>query len=71
MDGGEGAGITFIVLLMNPDVSLAIQRSKELNKENYSEFDLLLLRQSYFSLKVLKGNMNLLGELKGVQLMIS
>ena len=47
---------------------LAITRSKELNKERWSELNPLLLRQAYLKRKVHNGNMRNISKLKAIQL---
>ena len=54
---------------MKPGIrKLAITRSKELNKERWSELNPLLLRQAYLKRKVHNGNMRNISKLKAIQL---
>ena len=58
-------------LVVKPGVKkLAIQRSKELNREKRGELNLLLIRQAYLARKLQLGDFGKLGELRGVQLEI-
>ena len=58
-------------LLVKPGIKkLGIQRSKELNQERREELNLLLLRQVYLVRKVQHGQVDRLGELKTVHLLI-
>ena len=58
--------------LVKPGIKkLAINRSKELNKEKRSELNLLLLRQSYLTRKLQSGRTDKLTELKAVHLLIT
>ena len=57
--------------LVKPGIKrLAINRSKEMNKEKRGELNLLLLRQAYLTRKLHGGNFQKLAELKTVQLKI-
>ena len=50
---------------------IAINRSREINKESREELNLLLLRQGYLTKKIQKGNVGKLTELKSVHIMIN
>ena len=49
---------------------LAIQRSKELNKEKKGELNILLIRQAYLGKKLLSGDFSQYAELRAVQIAI-
>ena len=49
---------------------LAIQRSKELNKEKKGELNILLIRQAYLGKKLLNGDFSQYAELRAVQVAI-
>ena len=58
-------------LLVKPGIKkLGIQRSKEINKKRREELNLLLLRQVYMVKKVQRGQVDRLGELKTIHLLI-
>ena len=58
-------------LLIKPGIKrLGIQRSKELNKERREELNLLLLRQVYLVKKIQRGQVDKLGELRTIHLLI-
>ena len=55
-------------IIVKPGVKqLAIQRSKEINKDKRGEINLLFLRQSYLTKKLQMGDRGILGELRAVQ----
>ena len=55
-------------IMVKPGIKkLAIQRSKELNREKRGELNLLLLRQAYLIRQLQKGQLLFLGELRAVQ----
>ena len=55
-------------IMVKPGIKkLAIQRSKELNREKRGELNLLLLRQAYLIRQLQKGQLQLLWELRAVQ----
>ena len=60
--------VTWWEVLVKPGIKkLAIQRSKELNRERKGELNLLLLRQAYLTRLLQFGHLNKLGELRAVQ----
>ena len=60
--------LTWWELLVKPGIKkLAIQRSKELNRERRGELNLLLLRQAYLTRRIQLGQFGKLGELRTVQ----
>ena len=63
--------LTWWEVLVKPGIKkLAIERSKELNKERNSNLNLLMLRQSYLSRRVQEGVTDYLTPLREVQLRI-
>ena len=55
-------------LIVKPGIRrLAINRSKELNKQRRSELNCLLLKQSYFTRELQAGDKNRLGQLKEIK----
>ena len=60
--------LTWWEVLVKPGIKkLAIQRSKEINRERRGELNLLLLRQAYLTRQIQQGNIGKLGELRTVQ----
>ena len=60
--------LTWWELLVKPGIKkLAIQRSKEMNREMRGELNLLLLRQAYLTRHLQQGQLRKLGELRAVQ----
>ena len=60
--------LTWWEIMVKPGIrKLAIQRSKELNRESRGLLNLLLLRQSYLARKVQTGHTEKLAELRTVQ----
>ena len=60
--------ITWWELLVKPGIrKLAIQRSKEINRERRGELNLLFLRQAYLMRRIQLGNLVKLGEFRSVQ----
>ena len=58
-------------ILVKPGIrKLAMQRSKELNREKRGELNLLLLRQAYLARKLQSGDLKLYAELRCVQVEI-
>ena len=63
--------VTWWELLVKPGIKkLAIQRSKEINRERRGELNLLLLRQAYLTRHLQLGQLSKLGELRAVQMEI-
>ena len=63
--------LTWWELLVKPGIrKLALQRSKEINRERRGELNLLLLRQAYLTRLLQLGQLEKLGELRSVQLAI-
>ena len=55
-------------LIVKPGIKkLAIQRSKEINREKRGQLNLLLLRQSYLARKLMEGEFSQYTELRCVQ----
>ena len=60
--------LTWWELLVKPGIKkLAIQRSKEMNRDRRGELNLLLLRQAYLTRQIQLGQLRKLGELRSVQ----
>ena len=60
--------LTWWELLVKPGIKkLAIQRSKEMNREMRGERNLRLLRQAYLTRHLQQGQLRKLGELRAVQ----
>ena len=60
--------LTWWELMVKPGIKkLAIQRSKEINRERRGELNLLLLRQAYLTRLLRQGQLGKLGELRAVQ----
>ena len=58
-------------LVVKPGIKkLAIQRSKQLNKEKNGELNMLLLRQAYLARKLQGGDLSQYAELRCVQVQI-
>ena len=63
--------LTWWELLVKPGIrKLALQRSKEINRERRGELNLLLLRQAYLTRSLQLGQLEKLGEFRSVQLAI-
>ena len=63
--------LTWWEVLVKPGIrKLAIQRTKEVNRERRAHLNLLMMRQSYLTRKVKLGEAGSLAALREIQLMI-